>query len=226
MNKNEKILSRREMLAMSIGLGGIALGGSVFAQETRRLFTPEIMMGPFYPLIKPLDTDADLTMVKGHKTRAAGEIIHVAGQVVNQNGEPVAGAEIELWQANKFGHYAHPSDKTTTPTDENFQGFAVLKTDAQGRYRFKTIKPGAYPISPTALRPPHIHFDIKGKNNRLVTQMFFPDEPLNEKDVLFQQTRQLFAENYKTVIAQKLTPTAEIATGETLLGWDIVLLNG
>lgn len=183
MKKDKRLLSRREMLAL--GLGGIALGGSTFAQQAMRLYTPEVMLGPFYPMLKPLDTDADLTFIKGHKKRAAGEIVHVAGCVLNQNGQPVSGAEIEIWQANAKGRYAHPSDTNTTPLDENFQGFAVLKTDSLGRYRFKTIKPGPYPVSPTELRTPHIHFDIKGKQNRLTSQMFFPGEELNAKDLLY-----------------------------------------
>lgn len=230
MNKNEKLLTRREMLAL--GLGGLALTNSAFAQEARRLITPPFDVGPFYPVTRPKDVDADLTLIKGRKKHAEGDIVYVEGRVLNIKGEPVQNAKIEIWQANKFGKYAHPSDLNKTPLDENFQGFAVLKTDAQGRFRFKTIKPGAYPISPTEQRTPHIHFDVLGKNNRLATQMFFPDEPLNEKDVLLMETRSRF-ENLKitrtnadALIAKRLPATKEIEAGATMLSWDIVLING
>ena len=219
-------LTRREMLISAIGLGGLALGGSSLAQEAARLYTPEVMLGPFYPMLKPLEVDADLTMVKGRRGRAEGEIIHVTGRVVNQKGDPVQGAAIEIWQANANGRYAHPSDTNPLPVDENFQGFAVLKTDAQGRYRFKTIKPGAYPVTPTELRTPHIHVDVKGKQNRLTSQMFFPGEPLNDKDMLFNDLKRVEPKNFMAVLAQEMALPKEIPAGEKLLNWDIVLLNG
>jgi len=222
MNKQEKLFSRRQMLEWAAGFGGSVLTGSAFAQQSRRASTPEVMMGPFYPLLKPLDEDADLTIIKGHKARAEGKVIHVAGRVVDIKGEPVKGAKIEIWQANAHGRYSHPSDPNTAPLDPNFQGSAVLRTDAEGRYRFKTIKPSPYPLSATELRTPHIHFDIIGKNNRLTTQMFFPDEPLNEKDGVLQR---IFGDTSE-VMARQLPPTKEIASNELLLAWDIVLING
>ena len=233
MNNQRKVFSRREMLEMTLGIGGLAaLGGSAFAQETDRLFTPLMDLGPFYPVLKPKDLDADLTIIKGRKTRAEGDIVHVAGRVLNPKGEAVAGAKIEIWQANTHGRYAHPSDTHNAPLDPNFQGYAVLKTDSNGRYHFKTVKPGAYPFTPTAQRTPHIHFDVTGKDNRLVTQMFFPDEPLNEKDVLFLELRSRFelakvpVSDANAIIAKSLPPPKEIEAGATLLNWDIVLFNG
>ena len=227
MNEQEKIFSRRQMLGMAIGFGGLAaFGSSVFAQQAERFITPEVGMGPFYPMLKPLDKDADLTSVKGQKGVAAGAVVHVAGRVLDSKGKPVAGAKIEIWQANTHGRYSHQSDPNTAPLDPNFQGFAVLTTDGEGRYRFKTIKPGAYPISPTAQRPPHIHFDVEGKANRLVSQMFFPDEPLNEKDALYLNLRSQSEKIAAAVLAQPLAPTKEIEKDAMLLGWDIVLING
>lgn len=222
MKTKEKNISRRKMLGKLVGFGGLALTGSVFAQESKNVFTPWMDSGPFYPVLKPLDEDADLTIVKGKKTRAEGKIVHVTGRVINQNGEPVKGARIEIWQANKHGRYLHPSDPSTAPIDPNFQGSAVIKTDSNGRYRFKTIKPGEYPISATEVRTPHIHFEIEGKTNRLTTQMFFPDEPLNDKDTFLQN---LFFD--KSILIAKLLPAIkEIPSGEILLGWDIILMNG
>lgn len=222
MNYQEKLLSRRKMLGKLVGFGGLVLTGTVLGQESKTVFTPWMDSGPFYPVLKPLDEDADLTLIKGKKIRAEGKIVHVTGRVLKQNGEPVKGARIEIWQANKHGRYLHPSDPNTAPLDPNFQGSAVIKTDSEGRYRFKTIKPGEYPISPTEVRTPHIHFEIQGKTNRLTTQMFFPDEPLNEKDTFLQN---LFFDK-SSLIAKLLPPTKEIPTGETLLGWDIILMNG
>lgn len=225
MIEQRKIFTRRGILEMAIGLGGLALTGSGLAQEAKRRATPEVTMGPFYPALKPLDKDADLTVIAGQKGRAAGKIVHVAGRVLNEKGEPVAGAKIEIWQANTHGRYAHPTDPNTAPLDPNFQGYAVLTTDAEGRYRFKTIKPGAYPVSPTAKRPPHIHFNVAGKNDRLVTQMFFPNEPLNEKDGIFLDLRSRLGRT-DAVIAQSLPPTREIEADALLFAWDIVLHQG
>lgn len=227
MNEQEKVFSRRRMLEMAVGFGGVAvLGGSVFAQTANRSVTPEVGMGPFYPILKPLDKDADLTSVGGKTGLAAGIIVHVTGRVLDQKGKPVSGAKLEIWQANTHGRYSHRSDPNIAPLDPNFQGYAVLKTDNKGRYRFKTIKPGAYPISPTTQRPPHIHFDVEGKANRLVSQMFFPNEPLNEKDTLFLDLRSRSEKTAAAVIAQSLPPNREIEKDAMLLGWDIVLLNG
>jgi protocatechuate 3,4-dioxygenase beta subunit len=224
MNNQRKVFSRRELLEMTLGIGGLtALGGSAFAQEAKRLLTPEAIVGPFYPILKPLDKDADLTRLAGNKTRAAGKIVHVTGRVVNEKGEPVKGAKIEIWQANTHGRYSHSSDPNTiAPLDPNFQGYAVLMTDAQGRYRFKTVKPGAYPATQDWMRPPHIHLDVSGKTDRLVTQMYFPDEPLNEKDQVF-----LDLGSYKQAAVAKLLPsTKEIESDAILLAWDIVLTKG
>lgn len=227
MNEQEKIFSRRQVLEMAIGFGGLAaLGGSAFAQQGERLVTPEVGMGPFYPMLKPLDKDADLTAIAGRTGLAAGTIVHVTGRVLDHKGKPVAGAKIEIWQANTHGRYSHPSDPNRAPLDPNFQGYARLLTDNEGRYRFKTIKPGAYPISPTAQRPPHIHFDVEGKANRLVSQMFFPDEPLNEKDALYLNLRSQSEKTAAAVIAQSFAPTKEIEKDAMLLGWDIVLISG
>jgi len=224
MNKREYI-SRREILTTALAVGGYALTkpiGSIFAQERR--LTPRQTLGPYYPVIKPLDRDADLTLVKGRSGRAQGHLIHVTGRVVNLKGEPVRGARIELWQANMEGRYDHPSDPSSGPLDPNFQGYGVQLADEQGRYHFKTIKPGAYPniTHPGTMRTPHIHFDVFGKSDRLVTQMYFPGEPLNDQDAVFRT----LGANKAGAVAQLLTPTKEIELGALLLSWDIVLPTG
>ena len=128
-------------------------------------------------------------------------------------GRPVEGARIEIWQANTHGRYAHPWDSSRRALDPNFQGYGTQVTDAQGRYRFKTIKPGAYDS-----RPPHIHVDIAGGKRDLTTQIYFPGEPLNERDGIFRSTR-----NREVLIAQPVQPREALEEGALVLRWDAVL---
>jgi protocatechuate 3,4-dioxygenase beta subunit len=210
---------------MVSGLGGLAITGtlgSVLTQEGRRHLTPEVEMGPFYPRMKPLDTDADLTVLAGRTGRAEGRVVNLSGRVLNQRGEPVAGAKVEIWQANTHGRYANVSDPNPAPLDPNFQGYGVQVTDAEGRYRFTTIRPGPYPESPTAVRTPHIHFDVTGRVNRKVTQMFFAGEPLNEQDRLLQQV----SYNKPGVLAAVSGPTGDMAPDSLLVRWDVVIATG
>lgn len=222
------VISRRHVLAGAAAMGAAAMTSSLWAavEAARLAGTPTQTIGPFYPVLRPLDQDMDLTVVSGQAGRAKGEIIHVVGRVVNGNGEPVSGARIEIWQANANGRYAHPSDINPAPLDPNFQGFASQVTDSEGRYRFKTIKPGAYPINPanpSSVRTRHIHFDVVGTQNRLLTQMYFPDEALNAGDALFQR---LDEEGRQAVVGRRLPPQAGMADGAVLIGWDIVLDKG
>jgi protocatechuate 3,4-dioxygenase beta subunit len=106
--------------------------------------------------------------------------------------------------------------------DPNFEGFAIQDTDAEGRYRFKTIKPGAYPATANWMRPPHLHFEVTGKINRMITQMYFPAEPLNDKDLLLQNIRA----NKDGLIAKVLPPTSDVESDSLIVVWDIVLDKG
>jgi protocatechuate 3,4-dioxygenase beta subunit len=210
---------------MAVALGGIALTyplRSVLAQEVKHQLTPEQVMGPFYPLVRPLDHDADLTIIKGKRGHAQGKVIHLTGRVLTSKGEPVRGAKIELWQANSHGRYDHPSDTNQAPLDPCFQGYGLQISDGAGRYRFKTVKPAAYPTGPTTMRPPHIHFDIRGKNDRLVTQMYFPDEPLNEKDSIFMG----LGSDRGAAIGKVLPPPKELEADTLVVAWDIILDRG
>jgi len=212
------------MLGLAVGAGSLALSGRFGAALAQGLkTTPGEILGPFYPVIKTLDGGADLTVIPGKPGRAAGEIIYVMGRVLNMQGQPVSGARVELWQANMHGRYTHPSDRNPAPLDPNFEGFAVQTSDAEGRYRFKTIKPGAYPTNtPNWVRPPHLHFEVTGKVNRLITQMYFPGEPLNDKDILLQGLRN----NREGAIAKVLPATADAEPESRLVVWDIVLDKG
>ena len=217
------MVSRRHVLGMVVGTGGLALSGglaSALAQTLSR--TPGEILGPFYPVLRSVEKTADLTRLPGKPGRAAGEVIYVMGRVLNASGDPVKGARVELWQANTHGRYVHPSDTNPAPLDPNFEGFAVQDTDAEGRYRFKTIKPGAYPARDAWIRPPHLHFEVTGKMNRLITQMYFPGEPLNDKDLLLQNVRG----DKQALIAKMLPPTSEVEPDARLAVWDVVLDKG
>lgn len=130
----------------------------------------------------------DLSAKRPGGPRAIGQFIEVAGRVTDEDGAPLGGAVIEIWQANSAGKYVHELDRHEAPVDPNFTGEGRIITDAEGQYRFLSIKPGAYPVmeSDWWWRPPHIHFSIFGPSwmNRFVTQIFFPGEPLNDIDLL------------------------------------------
>jgi protocatechuate 3,4-dioxygenase beta subunit len=131
--------------------------------------------------------DADLTT--RHAGAPIGERIIVTGRVLDSGGRPVPAALIEIWQANAAGRYRLDVDSHPAPLDPNFDGAGRCPTDAEGRYRFVTIKPGAYPWGnhPNAWRPAHIHFSLCGRafTQRLVTAMFFPGDPLFGQDPVF-----------------------------------------
>jgi protocatechuate 3,4-dioxygenase beta subunit len=134
--------------------------------------------------------DADNDLTRHHEGEPQGERIIVAGQLLDEDARPIPGALIELWQANAAGRYRHTKDNHPAPIDPNFTGSGRAVTDAAGRYQFTTIKPGAYPWRnhENAWRPAHIHFSVFGSNfrTRLVTQMYFPGDPLFSRDPMLQ----------------------------------------
>jgi protocatechuate 3,4-dioxygenase beta subunit len=131
--------------------------------------------------------DNDLT--RQHEGEPLGERIIVTGRVQDEDGRPVRDTLIEAWQANAAGRYRHVNDQHNAPLDPNFTGCGRAMTDAEGRYRFVTVRPGAYPWRnhPNAWRPAHIHFSLFGPAflTRLVTQMYFPGDPLLPFDPIF-----------------------------------------
>jgi protocatechuate 3,4-dioxygenase beta subunit len=220
-------LSRREVLGMAAALGGAAICGDSFSGVAQTppgaVFTPSVILGPFYPQVKPVEHDEDLTVMSGRPTRAEGTIVYLAGQIRNLKGEPVSGANVTVWQANTHGRYTHKSDPNPAPIDPNFQGFATQLTDSDGNYRLKTIKPGAYPAPIVCMRAPHIHFEIEAKYDRLITQMFFPGESLNDQDAFYQFLK---APQRQAVIA-KPTSLPEGAGRDSLaFVWNVVLISG
>jgi len=183
--------------------------------------TPLQTIGPFFPAERAWDHDSDLSQVKGKSGRAKGDIYYVTGRVTDVKGEPVGGAEIELWQANAAGRYRHGADQNPAPLDPNFEGYAIVKTDSDGQYRFKTIKPGAYGAGPNLTRPPHIHVDVTGQQSRIISQMYFPGDPEQEKDQIFQRVKRKEA-----LVAKILEPERGMEPGAKLARWDIVLNRG
>ena len=146
------------------------------------------LSGPAFGRVRVRPEDADLT--RQHDGQPLGERIVVSGQVVDSDGHPVRHTLIEVWQANAAGRYVDPVDDHPAPLDPNFTGAGRCLTDDQGRYRFVTVKPGAYPWRnhENAWRPAHIHFSLFGPSlaSRLVTQMYFPGDPLMAHDPILQ----------------------------------------
>src|SRR4051812_17627380 len=157
----------------------------------RRPHTPSELTGPSSVTRRLAPVRGDLA---GHgEKRAIGQLIHLRTRVVDEDGAPVRGAVVEIWHCNAAGKYIHPNDDNDAPADPNFYGAARLVADDSGLIELRTIKPAAYPVPDAASwwRPPHVHFSVWGRVwlSRLVTQMFFPGEPLNEEDAVLKAIR-------------------------------------
>jgi protocatechuate 3,4-dioxygenase beta subunit len=171
--------------------------------------------------------DADLTRrfsggaVVGE---AHGQRIIVHGQVRDEDGRPVPRTLIEVWQANAAGRYMHKGDQHDAPIDPNFTGAGRTLTDAEGRYRFVTIRPGAYPWGnhPNAWRPAHIHFSLFGRafTQRLVTQMYFPDDPLAAYDPISQSVQ---SPEIRARMTARFDMGNTVESWALAYEWDIVL---
>jgi protocatechuate 3,4-dioxygenase beta subunit len=187
-----------------------------------RVVTPSQTIGPFFALGLVSESDRDLACKVAGGPRAQGQPIVVTGRVTDENGKPVRKALIEVWQANRWGKYEHPDDTTEAPLDPNFKGWGRQLTDDEGRYRFVSIKPGAYPNPgyDNWFRPPHIHYSIfaAGLMQRLITQLYFPGEELNDIDPILNGIEDLDAR--AALIARRL---ADEPDGAQHYEFDIVL---
>jgi len=209
-----KKYSRRKLLQFSLisSVAGILGMDSRFAKALALMSTPSETEGPFYPIANQKDKDADLTHIDGYLDRAAGQYIMISGRVTDIYGKPVGKALLDIWQADANGRYRHPRDPNKAKLDQNFQGWAVIQTDDEGLYRFKTVMPGAYPASRTWTRPPHIHLKIfKPGYEALTTQMYFPNQELNKSDLLLGQ---------KSVVEQSAMIAAEKAREGNLIFYE------
>jgi protocatechuate 3,4-dioxygenase, beta subunit len=177
--------------------------------------------GPLLGGERVIDADADLTTQ--HEGEPIGERIIVAGRVLDSDGRAVPGTLIEIWQANAAGRYRHGADQHPAPLDPSFTGAGRCMTDSEGRYRFVTIKPGAYPWANhhNAWRAQHIHFSLFGRafTQRLVTQMFFPSDPLFAQDPIFNSVPEAARERMISRFSLDLTEPDWALAYE----WDIVL---
>jgi protocatechuate 3,4-dioxygenase, beta subunit len=181
-----------------------ALAGPVFGDE----------------MTSPLD--ADLT--RQHEGEPLGERIVVHGRVLDADGRPLPGALVEIWQANAAGRYRHHVDQHPAPLDPNFSGAGRCLADADGRYGFVTVKPGAYPWGnhENAWRPAHIHFSLFGRlfTQRLVTQMYFPGDPLFPYDPIFNSVRD---PRSRELLVARFDPDATQPEWALAFEWDIVM---
>ena len=182
-----------------------------------RVLTASQTIGPFFALGLVGSNEDDLACKQPGAARAQGTPIVVSGRVSDERGEPVRKALLEVWQANRWGKYEHPDDSTDAPLDPHFKGWGRMLTDGEGRYRFRSIMPGAYPNPgyDNWMRPPHIHYSIfaAGLMQRLVTQMYFPGEALNDIDPILNGIEDLEARD--SLISRK--------TSEGQYQFDLVL---
>lgn len=167
--------------------GLIAVMGGLFAWRKVQAvgITPDATEGPFYPLpaMRYPDSDNDLVKIAGMVKDAGGEIINLKGRVLRQDGDPVVGARVEIWQCDVTGHYLHTSDYDPVDADPAFQGFGHDITDGQGNYSFRTIKPVPY-----GWRTPHIHVKvIADQKELLTTQFYIKGHPQNPRDRIFRR---------------------------------------
>lgn len=199
---------RRFIHAFAAGIAVTALPASA------AVVTPRQSAGPFYPDQLPLDDDNDLVRVAGRSEPAKGQVSDLTGRLLDRNGQPVGNTRIEIWQCDANGRYRHTRDPGRSPIDPGFQGFGRAVSDAQGRYRFRTIRPVSYPG-----RTPHIHVAVYPDGERpFVTQLYVADEPRNAEDFLY---RRIPVEQRGLVTAAFEPATAD---GQELQArWDVIL---
>jgi len=171
--------NRRRVAAALVALPFCWTGARAQPAAARRA-TPAQTEGPFYPVQLPADADADL-LRNGSAQYRQGQPAWVEGQVTDLQGKPVAGGVVEIWQCDQAGHYHHPGDGGKA--DPDFQGFGRVTVGADGRYRFRTIRPVAY-----SGRTPHIHVKVKlARRELLTTQLYVEGDPHNERDFLWRR---------------------------------------
>jgi len=206
--------TRRNLLRLLPAGAAAMMAPGVFAEQLVK--TPWIGEGPFYPDKLPLDTDNDLIIVNDATTPAIGEITHLSGRILNENGSPIRNAFVEIWQVDSHGVYLHSDSSDAERRDAGFQGYGRFLTDSKGQYYFRTVKPVPYPG-----RTPHIHFGVSLNGRRIfTTQMLIKGHPQNESDGLFRRVQD--PEVRKSVLVDfAAIPDSKI--GELSANFDIVL---
>lgn len=208
------VIARRRFVA---GTAVAALGLIARPAWAALAATPRQTTGPFYPVDWTGDIDADLVRVTGEAARALGRVAHVSGRVTDLGGNPLAGAEVEIWQCDANGRYHHPRDTAgNRGLDAGFQGHGRVLTGADGGYRFRTIRPAPYPG-----RTPHIHFKVAAAGRReLITQMYVAGEPGNDDDFLLNRISDARARDRLIV---RFDPADRLEQGALAGTFDIVL---
>ena len=221
-NNNQNHPARRHFLRqLASGLFAVAGAGALRALSSDAFAdglvrTPQQTEGPYYPDRLPLDTDNDLIIVSKNITPAVGEITHLSGRITDAKGEPIKSALIEIWQVDSSGAYINSRDGRSRDRDTNFQGYGRFETSSTGEYRFRTIKPVAYPG-----RTPHIHLKVsKGNRELLTTQCYIQGEAQNERDGVLRGIRD--ARQRASVIVP-FEPIKDSKIGELSAKFDIVL---
>jgi protocatechuate 3,4-dioxygenase beta subunit len=207
---------RRFIVGGLAATGTLILPGRLAAQQAGLVATPRTTAGPFYPVKFPADVDGDLVVLRGSAARAEGTVTHVAGRVLGLDGRPIPNATVEIWQCDNRGRYLHPGDTGGRPRDKAFQGYGRTVSDADGAYRFRTIRPVPYPG-----RTPHIHFAVQAPGRgELVTQMYVAAEPGNERDGLYRAIRDA---RQRSAVTVRLEPANGVEDGALGGTFDLVL---
>jgi protocatechuate 3,4-dioxygenase beta subunit len=209
--------TRRQLLrGMAFGMAGAAIPGA-FAEALETAATGD---GPFYPDRMPLDTDNDLLIVNDGITPAVGEITHLTGRLLAENGLPIRNAFIEIWQADSHGSYIHTGGRNDGKIDANFQGYGRFLTDADGRYYFRTIKPVPYTLL-GQFRAPHVHFAVSKSGRRIMaTQALVKGHEANRGDLI---TERLKDPDLLETLMVEYRPLAGSRLGELTATFDIRL---
>lgn len=207
---------RRRWLQYSAGGLAVAMLAKPrsFAEELTR--TPAQTEGPFYPDKLPLDTDNDLLIINEEITPAVGEVTWLSGKILDEQGDPIRNALVEIWQCDNQGAYLHTRSGNAEKRDAHFQGFGRFLTGSTGEYLFRTIKPVPYPG-----RTPHIHMAVKMKRRKvLVTQCYVEGHALNEQDGIYQAIKDPAARKAVTI---PFEPLKESKIGELTARFDVVM---
>ena len=210
-----EIVSRRFLLAgVAAGTGLLAARGGHAATLAT---TPQQTEGPFYPTSYPADMDSDLVQVRGQAAQAMGTVLHLGGRVLDPSGRALPGSLVEIWQSDTQGIYDHPRQVGRDKRDPAFQGYGRMMTDGEGRYRFRTLKPVAYPG-----RTPHIHFKVAtGSGSLLTSQLYIAGEPQNERDGVFRRAAQSVQQRER--IEMRLVPAPGVEAGALATEMDVVI---
>jgi protocatechuate 3,4-dioxygenase, beta subunit len=227
-------MSRRSLLrSLLVGLLGLGLTWftSIMlgrAAEPPCPITPPQTEGPYYPpkaqLDAMLDQDNDLTQITGQSGKATGPLVYIMGQVRDHQCRPIQGAVVEIWQASENGRYRHPRERDNrAPLDPNFQYWGKSVTDQEGRYLFKTIKPGSYQAGRNWTRPPHIHFKVSHPHFRpFITQMYFAGDADQATDYILND---LPADQRDRVMVRLESPGADDEPDARLGRFDLTVLK-